>query len=616
MKQFPLNATAVLIGALMLTACSSNSGSFETGKVSSIVTPPTTQTGGTGGTGGATGAGIGTGGTTAEPQPSYQDETSERRTIESTPEPALGYVVDIPRRHNNNDLVSIAEPTAINYDLENLPFADQLKEKSNASDAIVYSHDGGTLSRTRNFDFVRSGYVIDAEARVQFIRNEETGKRDFYQGPQGVVFYQGVTPSTILPTQSVKYQGVWDFVSDAKKGRTLPDGFVSDNQAAPANATGATPLDTYTNNRVEGAKVGHTSEFDVDFGNKTLTGKLYSNGYVPTKDDTQTVDERYSIDAKINGNRFSGTATATDSSHTVFGQNSASVEGGFFGTKAEELAGKFVTDDKSLFAAFAAKRDALDDNALQTSFDAIAINTETLAKSDLQTYGNAAYLVLDGKRISLLPEGKNRFADMQFYETFTTDHNGKTLSINVCCNNLDYVKFGSYATVNQTDGVTTLSDGSLYLIGERTDTAKIPVSGTAHYRGTWEGYIDSKDGRRWSASAGNGETSNRSFFDFDFAAKNFTGKLVAENATEDSPLFTLSGTISGNGFTGTAKTKEGGFNIDAGSTGASAIVNLNASVLGGFYGPDASEIGGIVHSNTDGEDKVGITFGGKRQVKK
>ena len=99
---------------------------------------------------------------------------------------------------------------------------------------------------------------------------------------------------------------------------------------------------------------------------------------------------------------------------------------------------------------------------------------------------------------------------------------------------------------------------------------------------------------------------------FDFGAKTFQGGLYGKNSV--NPTLTLNGTIERNGFSGTAKTVEGGFNIDPNSTGASAYLNIHAAVNGAFYGPNAQEVGGTVYSNEANQDKVGAVFGAKRQV--
>lgn len=609
MKSIHYTALALSV-ALLMTGCATNKGSFE---LDTAKPPQNTGNQHTGN----------------QSTPTYADDASGTRRTETADnsEPALGYAIEIPRRNtapnpatgtaDENATVSLSDDkvVAINHKLSDLPkvFADKIEADSKFVDdnGISYSHDGKLKSTVRELDFVRSGYVI-GEKRIEFVR--KNGKMDIFPaGQYGYVFYQGVNPAKNLPTSTATYKGTWDFVSDAKKSRTtMADGFSNDimNYGNAGNATGATTLDTFTNHGKGNSKpVGLTSEFTVDFASKKLTGKLTQNGWVVDDNAKQDITDRYTIDADVKGNRFVGKATATDSSHEIFGKNSDKVEGGFFGDNAEELAGKFMADEGSLFAVFAGKRGDVGDT-LETKFDANTIATKDLSLATMDTFGNVAYLVIDGKRLPLLPQGVTGFDKMDFNHTAKIAHNGKDYQVTVCCNNLDYVKFGSYASVNG----DKLEDGQLFIIGERTPTSAIPTTGTAHYRGTWEGFIHSKDGKVWNTSASNSESGSRSRFDFNFGDKSFTGKLIANNGLEDSPTFTLAGVISGNGFTGTAKTKAGGFNIDGGSTAGGTLVNIEATVNGGFYGTDASEIGGTISGGNG--DKVGGVFGGKRQVKK
>lgn len=429
----------------------------------------------------------------------------------------------------------------------------------------------------------------------------------FPAGQYGYVFYQGVNPATSLPTTTATYKGTWDFVSNADGNRkTLPDGFSTDvmDYGVKGNGTGATSLDADINyGKGNDKAVGLTSELNVNFADKKFTGKLTQNHWVVDDNATQTTTDRYTLEGKLHGNRFSGTATTTDKDHPIFGKNSSTVEGGFFGENGEELAGKFVADEGSLFAVFAGKREA--GGEVEQQFDASKIDTKTLTKSQLDTFGNVAYLVINGKQVPLLPTGKTNFGEMDFYHTLTHTIDGKEYQVNVCCNNLDYVKFGEYS------GNGT---GQFFLIGERTAVSKMPTTGKVHYRGTWDARIVSKAGGVWAGQPSNAESGARSRFDVDFGAKTLTGKLIAHDGTEDNPAFNITGTIAGNGFTGIAKTGANGFNIDTGSTTGGTRVNIEATVNGGFYGNNASEIGGTFHST--GDDKVGGVFGGKRQVKK
>lgn len=613
MNFFTKTPLSLLIGVVLLSGCASNKGGFELDSVQSANTQGATPSQNTP--------------STPKP-PAYQDETGDRRTLDGdTSEPALGYMVEVPRRifpmreAAPEDLTVNITPDKvkpINHSLDKLPkvFSDELEKQSRyiEDNGISYSHDRSSKATTRDLQFVRSGYVI-AERGMEFVQVDGVRKQN-PAGQYGYVFYQGINPATTLPTTNATYTGTWDFVTNAVSTRQdLPEGFSNDlmSYGAKGNTVGATSLDADINRgRNNDKPVGLSSVFEVNFADKTLTGTLTQNHNTTNQNTNQIITNRYGITAKLNGNRFHGTASAKDASHSIFGQD-GQLEGGFFGKNAEELAGKFLAKDNSLFGVFGAKREAVADDKLETKFDAVSIDAATLAKSDMDTFGQVSHLVIDGKRLALLPEGIKSFADMDFIHTRQTDHQGKKLSVSVCCNNLDYLKFGSYGTVNQDGSVTTIKDGKLFLVGERTDVSKIPNEGKAHYRGTWEGFLQAKDGRRWAVSPSNSQSGARSRFDIDFGTKVFEGKLIGDNGTEDLPILTLSGNIIANGFSGTAKTRDGGFNIDPNSTGAAAIVNINAPFSGGFYGTDASELGGIIHDITS-DDKVGVVFGGKRQT--
>ncbi|MEY6466513.1 transferrin-binding protein-like solute binding protein, partial [Neisseria gonorrhoeae] len=67
--------------------------------------------------------------------------------------------------------------------------------------------------------------------------------------------------------------------------------------------------------------------------------------------------------------------------------------------------------------------------------------------------------------------------------------------------------------------------------------------------------------------------------------------LTAENRSEAT--FTINAMIEGNGFKGKAKTGNDGFAPDQNSsTGTYKVRIANAEVQGGFYGPNAEELGG------------------------
>lgn len=609
MKPHLKTTLSVLIGSLLLNACASGKGGFDLDNVSSLQAQ-----------------GVGQHATQA---PTYQDEQGDRRKLDvDDQEPALGYAVEIPRiTHkfgdpNSKDLrddITDDKVKPINHKLGELPdvFANKLKEQKGYYEdvGISYSHDRQHKDTTRDLQFVRSGYVI-AERGPQW--NPPRGQDRKYSPPgqYGYVFYQGTNPATTLPTANATYTGTWDFVSNVVGARTdLPEGFTNDtmNYGVKGKFIGATSLDTdFNRGRDNDKPVGLTSTFDVNFANKTMTGKLTQN-HVATSN-KQEITPRYTIDAKLKGNRFVGVAKANKKDHAIFGQDGA-LEGGFFGEKAEELAGKFLAGDNSLFGVFAGKRGDISDDKLEAKFDATAIDSKKLEKSKMNTFGQVSHLVIDGRRLALLPDGVNSFADMAYNDTRRMDHNGNKLSVTVCCNNLDYVKFGNYSKVGGTDTTPILSEGKLFLVGERTDATSIPKQGVAHYRGTWEGLIESKNGKRWSESAANNINEGaRNVFEVDFGSNSLKGKLIGKNGLESNPILTLNGKIVGNGFSGKATTGNTGFNLDR--TGSSDTVHINADFNGGFYGKDASELGGVIHHNKVGDDKIGAVFGAKRQTNK
>lgn len=111
-----------------------------------------------------------------------------------------------------------------------------------------------------------------------------------------------------------------------------------------------------------------------------------------------------------------------------------------------------------------------------------------------------------------------------------------------------------------------------------------------------------------------------------FDAKKINGKLTAENRSEAT--FTIDAMIDGNGFKGTAKTGNGGFAPDQNSsTGTHKVHITSAAVQGGFYGPNAEELGGwfaypgngqaenaqTSSGNGNSAGSATVVFGAKRQ---
>ncbi|MPX53180.1 transferrin-binding protein-like solute binding protein, partial [Moraxella catarrhalis] len=233
-------------------------------------------------------------------------------------------------------------------------------------------------------------------------------------------------------------------------------------------------------------------------------------------------------------------------------------------------------------------------------------------KKQLDNFGNAKKLVLGSTVINLVSTDatKNEFTEDK--PKSATNKAGETLMVNDKVSvktygygrNFEYLKFGE---------LSVGGSHSVFLQGERTATTgekAVPTEGTAKYLGNWVGYITGKD-----TGTGTGKSftdaQDIADFDIDFDKKTVKGKLTTEGRQD--PVFSITGKIAGNGWTGKASTAEanaGGYKIDSSSTGKSIVIK-DAEVTGGFYGPNANEMGGSFTHNVD--DKVSVVFGTKKQ---
>lgn len=517
----------------------------------------------------------------------------------------------------------------------------------------------------KDFKYVYSGWFYK-HARSEIKR--ENGSSSAKSGNDGYIFYHGKDPSRQLPaSEKVIYKGVWHFVTDTKKGQKFNDilgtskgqgdkysGFSGDDDEQYSNKDQSMPKDGQ-----EG--YGFTSNLEVDFNNKKLTGKLIRNNRVTstTPNDKYTT-QYYSLDAQITGNRFSGKAMATEKGENKqhpFVSDSSSLSGGFFGPQGEELGFRFLSDDGKVAVVGSAKTKdetassggtsggasvsasggttgTSSENKLTTVLDAVELTPNGKKIKDLDNFSDATRLVVDGIMIPLLPtESGNGQADKGengktafIYETTympesdkkdtkaqtgaggmqtASDAAGvnggqagtKTYKVEACCSNLNYLKYGlltrensnSVMQAGESSSRTAQGAQSMFLQGERTDENKIPQGQDIVYRGSWYGYIVS--GTSWSGNASNATSGNRAEFTVNFDKKEITGKLTAENRSEAT--FTIDAMIEGNGFKGTAKTGDDGFAPDQNnSTGTHKVHIAEAKVQGGFYGPNAEELGG------------------------
>lgn len=709
-----VNQAAMVLPVFLLSACLGGGGSFDLDSVDTEA---------------------------PRPAPKYQDVSSEKPQAQKD-QGGYGFAMRLKRRNQH----PYAEPKEDEIKLENdnwertrLPVNPQnLPQKQESiiqavktdDDNNIYtspyltqsshnSHNGSTngganqpkneATGYKNFKYVYSGWFYKHAASER-----EFSKKNFKSGDDGYIFYHGKEPSRQLPASgNITYKGVWHFVTDTKKGQKFNDilgtskgqgnkysGFSGDDDEQYSNKNETTLQSDH-----EG--YGFTSNLEVDFGSKKLTGKLIRNNRVTNAipNDKYTT-QYYSLDAQITGNRFNGTATATDKKENEtklhpFVSDSSSLSGGFFGPQGEELGFRFLSDDKKVAVVGSAKTKDKDANGntaaasggtgaaasgdaadmpsenskLTTVLDAVELKLGDKEVQKLDNFSNAAQLVVDGIMIPLLPEAsesgnnqanqgtnggtaftrkfdhtpesdkKDAQAGTQTNGAQTAsntagDTNGKTKTyeVEVCCSNLNYLKYGMLTRKNsksamqagengsQADAKTEQVEQSMFLQGERTDEKEIPTDQNVVYRGSWYGHIANNTSTSWSGNASNATSGNRAEFTVNFADKKITGKLTAENRQEAT--FTIDGNIKDNGFEGTAKTADLGFDLDqSDNTRTPKAYITDAKVQGGFYGPRAEELGGwfaypgdkqtgkATATSSDGKSASSATvvFGAKRQ---
>ncbi|HFC5210697.1 TPA: transferrin-binding protein-like solute binding protein [Neisseria gonorrhoeae] len=514
-----------------------------------------------------------------------------------------------------------------------------------------------------DFKYVWSGFFYKQIGNT--IKKDDSSSKviEARNGPDGYIFYKGTNPSRKLPVSgSVEYKGTWDFLTDVQANQKFTDLGSAFTKSGDRYSAFSGELD-YIVKKEDDKKDGHvglglTTEITVDFGKKTLSGKLIKNNMVINNGDEPTT-QYYSLEAQVTGNRFNGKAMATEKGENKqhpFVSDSSSLSGGFFGPQGEELGFRFLSDDGKVAVVGSAKTKDKAENGntpavsggtgatgtssengkLTTVLDAVELTLNGKEIKNLDNFSNAAQLVVDGIMIPLLPtesgngqagKGKNGGTAFTYETTYAPESdkedaqtgtamngdqavsntagntNGKTkiYEVKACCSNLNYLKYGMLTRKNsesamqavknsdQTAARTAQGAQSMFLQGERTDEKQIPKDENVVYLGSWYGYI--ANGTSWTGNASNETSGNRAEFTVNFDKKQITGKLTAENRSEAT--FTIDAMIEGNGFKGTAKTGNDGFAPDQNSsTGTYKVHIANAEVQGGFYGPNAEELGG------------------------
>lgn len=664
------------------------------------------------------------------PAPKYQDVSSEKPKAQKD-QGGYGFAMRFKRRNwypqAKEDEVKLNESdweaTGLPGDPKNLPKRQESvidEVQANNGDNNIYfspyltssNHQNGNTGNGVNqpknevkdykdFKYVYSGWFYKhAKQKIDLSGSNKIAQ----QGDDGYIFYHGKEPSRQLPASGkITYKGVWHFATDVKKSQTFRDIIQpSKKQGDRYSGFSGDDNEEYSNKNESELKdgregYGFTSNLEVDFSDKKLTGKLIRNN---ANNSNQNTTEYYSLEAQVTGNRFNGKATATDkpgngeTKQHPFVSDSSSLSGGFFGPKGEELGFRFLSNDQKVAVVGSAKTkdkaesgktvaasggtgaaasggaaDMPSENGkLTTVLDAVELTLNDKKIKNLDNFSNAAQLVVDGIMIPLLPKdsesgktqadkGKNGETAFIYKTTYTPKNDDKdtkaqtgaggtqtasgtagvtggqagtkTYEVEVCCSNLNYLKYGlltrktagnTVGSGNGSQAAAQTDAQSMFLQGERTDEKEIPSEQNVVYRGSWYGYI--ANDTSWSGNASDKEGGNRAEFTVNFADKKLDGTLTARERT--SPTFTITATIQDNGFSGTAKTADLGFDLDqSNTTGTPKAYITDAKVQGGFYGPKAEELGGWFAypgdkqtknaTNASGNSSATVVFGAKRQ---
>lgn len=566
----------------------------------------------------------------------------------------------------------------------------QLKSEIHKRDPNVKIRTSENENEKYSYKFVDAGYVFAKDGKDEIEKTSDEKQFSNRLGYDGFVYYLGEHPSQSLPSAgTVKYSGNWQYMTDAIRHR---------------RGKGVSSVDlgytTYYGNEIGAAsyeardadgREKHPAEYTVNFDKKNLEGKLIKNQYVQKRDDPKNPLTIYNITATLDGNRFTGSAEVNPDlaknhagkEHLFFHTNAdRRLEGGFFGDNGEELAGRFISNDNSVFGVFAGKQKTEAANAADTKpaltsgkhtkiLDSLKISVDEASDenprpfevSTMPDFGHPDKLLVEGREISLLKDTQTIvLAD------------GRTMTVSACCDFLTYVKLGRIKTerpavkpkaqdeedsdidngeesedeiseddngedevteeeeaeeteeetdedeeeepeeteeTEETEEKSPTEEGNggsgsilptpeaskgrdidLFLKGIRTAEADIPQIGKARYTGTWEARIG--EPIQWDNKA---DKAAKAEFNVDFGEKSISGTLTEENGVE--PAFHIeNGKIEGNGFYATARTRDNGINLSGtGSTNPQSFKADNLLVTGGFYGPQAAELGGTIFNN-------------------
>lgn len=564
----------------------------------------------------------------------------------------------------------------------------QLKSEIHKRNPNVGIRTSENENKKYDYKFVDAGYVyVKGKDEIKWTLDYKQFSNRL--GYDGFVYYSGERPSQSLPgAGTVEYSGNWQYMTDVKRHRAGKAvgidnlGYIT----FYGNDVGAT---SYAAKDADDREK-HPAKYTVDFGNKTLKGELIKNQYVKPREQQKPLTI-YDITAKLDGNRFTGSAKVNtelkksyaDKEHLFFHTDADQrLEGGFFGDNGEELAGRFISNDNSVFGVFAGKQktNASGANPAMPSekhtkiLDSLKISVDeatdekarTFAISPMPDLGHPDKLLVEGREIPLVNQ-----------EQIINLADGRKMTVSACCDFLTYVKFGRIKTDRPANkpkaedkgkdeedtGVGNDEEGTedeaaegseggedeigdeggsaedeavedegseeeggeeaedpeeespeegggsdgippapeapkgrdidLFLKGIRTAEADIPQTGKARYTGTWEARISKPI--QWDNHAD--KKAAKAEFDVDFGEKSISGTLTEKNGVE-AAFYIEKGVIDGNGFHATARTRDNGINLSGNdSTNPQSFKANNLLVTGGFYGPQAEELGGTIFNN-------------------
>ncbi|HFB8162541.1 TPA: transferrin-binding protein-like solute binding protein [Neisseria gonorrhoeae] len=447
-----VNQAAMVLPVFLLSACLGGGGSFDLDSVDTEA---------------------------PRPAPKYQDVPSKKPEARKD-QGGYGFAMRFKRRNwygsAKEDRVELSESDWEQTDNGNIK---KPSKQQNIIDALSgngeaslqdSSQQGEGISKVtdhHDFQYVWSGFFYKQIGST--IKKNGTSVIEYRNGPDGYIFYKGKDPSRELPVLgSVEYKGTWDFLTDVKANQKFTDlGNVS-TQVGDRYSAFSGELD-YIVKKEDDKKEKHkglglTTEITVNFGEKTLNGKLIKNNHVIGNVATENkyTTEYYTLDATLRGNRFSGKAMATEKGENKqhpFVSDSFSLSGGFFGPKGEELGFRFLSDDGKVAVVGSAKtKDETassggtsggasvsasggttgtpSENKLTTVLDAVELTLNGKEIKNLDNFSNAAQLVVDGIMIPLLPndsgsggsqadKGKNGGTDFTYKTTYTPESDKK-----------------------------------------------------------------------------------------------------------------------------------------------------------------------------------------------